>query len=321
MIEALKQKNKKICTIDWQNEAQHFFSEIKRANILQSPEYGRAMAKLNNQRLRYGLISINNQKAGYVQILEAGILKNAVHAVICDRGPLWFEGFGSIEDQCAFLETFNKAFPKRLGRRLRFIPEMQHNPIIEETLKRQKFTKTSDAYQTYWLDITPDLETLRQNLKKNWRNTLTKAENESLQIECSDEGRHLACLIKHYERDKMEKSYDGPSIKTIIHLASEFSRGKNMLIATALFNDEPIAAILIFIHSKAATYQIGYTSDKGRRTNAHYVLLWRMINELKERGINEFDLGGVNEETAKGVKRFKTGMGGKFTETLGLYTR
>lgn len=311
------QKTEKTCQIDWNSSAVKYFEQLERANLLQSPPYARAMAKLNRQKIRHGLITINDRPAGYVQILEAGILRNMVHAVILDRGPLWFNRFGSSEDLSAFVNEFSKQFPKRFGRRVRIIPEagLETSNILID----QGFKPIGQSYKTIWLDLRPPLETLHENLKKNWRASLKKA--EKIETAWSDEGNNFSWLMQNYEKDKRERGYDGVSLKTMVYLAGEFSRGKNMLIGTALFDEKPIAAIVILIHGKSATYQIGYTSESGRKAGSHNVLLWQAVEQLKKRGIHDFDLGGVNEDTAKGVENFKKGLGGKSVETLGLFTR
>jgi hypothetical protein len=43
------------------------------------------------------------------------------------------------------------------------------------------------------------------------------------------------------------------------------------------------------------------------------------VGKLKERAINDFDLGGVDAERAAGVKSFKDGMGAKPFKTPGLW--
>lgn len=311
------QKTEKICSITWNPLSVEHFEQLERPNLLQAPAYAMAMAKQNRQKIRHGVIKINGMDAGFVQILEAGILKNAIHAVILDRGPVWCEGFGDAEDFAAFLQEFSKQFPKRFGRRMRMIPEASTQSAA--LLKDYGFKPMGQNYKTIWLGLKPPLETLQKNLKKNWRAELKKSEN--LQTHWSSEGKNFSWVMQNYERDKTAKGYDGVSLKTMVYLAGEFSRGKNMLIGTALFDEKPIAAIVILIHGKSATYQIGYTSEQGRKTSAHHLLLWQAVEQLKERGIHDFDLGGINEDTAKGVKRFKMGMGGQIVETLGLHTR
>ncbi len=317
-------KKHEICEIEWNTlsalEWNARFDTVRRANLLQSYDYGNTMAHLNHQKIRRGVIKINGDEAGLVQVLEAGILKNAVHGVLLDRGPLWFGGYGSIADFELFLSVFSREFPKRLGRRIRFLPEMENNSEMKGLLQKYgyKCAKNS-SYKTVWLDLSNDLAVLRKNLNSKWRNILKKSEKQGLELVWSDKGGNFAWLINHYSADKALRKYDGPSPKSIAALAYQFSRGKNMLVGAALLEGEPIAAILILGHGSSATYQIGYTSEMGRKKCAHHLLLWTALEQLKERNINDFDLGGVNEECAKGVKKFKEGMGGDLYETLGLY--
>ncbi|PCJ97047.1 MAG: GNAT family N-acetyltransferase [Zetaproteobacteria bacterium] len=317
-------KNQNICEIEWGtlsvSEWDTHFCNVKRANLLQSLDYAHTMARLNHQQVRHGVIKINGDTAGLVQVLEAGLFRNAVHGVLLDRGPLWFDSYGSVHDFDLFLSAFSKQFPKRFGRRIRFLPEMENTEEIRRVLQKYGYKPASKkGYQTIWLDISRDLDVLRKKLKKKWRNKLNKSEKNGLSIVWSDKGAYFPWLIQHYTEDKLLRKYDGPAPKLVASLAYEFSRGQNMLIGAALLDGEPIAAILIFKHGFSATYQIGYTTEMGRNKCAHHLLLWTALAQLKERNINDFDLGGVNDKSAKGVKIFKEGLGGELCETLGLY--
>ncbi len=317
-------KNQNICEIEWNTisalEWDARFYRIRRSNLLQSLDYAHTMARINHQKARRGVIKINGVEAGLVQILEAGIFKNAVHGVLLDRGPLWLEGYDSVDDFELFLSVFSKKFPKRIGRRIRFLPEMENNDVTKDILQKYGYKCASKhGYRTIWVDITKDFDVLRNELKKKWRNALHKSEKQGLDVVWSDKGAHFSWLIQKYTEDKALRKYDGPAPKSIAALAYQFSRGQNMLIGAALLEGEPIAAILIFNHGASATYQIGYTSEVGRKKCAHHLLLWTAMAQLKERNINDFDLGGVNDESAKGVKTFKEGLGGQLYETLGLY--
>ena len=166
----------------------------------------------------------------------------------------------------------------------------------------------------------PDPEILRKNLKKNWRGTLNRAERSHLQIEWDVQGHCLPWLLKTYALDRTKKGYDGPSLTMLKALSHTFGRSGNLLIGRAYLDDQPVGAILILCHGRAATYQVGWTSDQGRAQGAQHLLLWNALGVLKERGIDDFDLGGVNDDTAKGVKNFKQGMGGALVNLAGLYT-
>jgi lipid II:glycine glycyltransferase (peptidoglycan interpeptide bridge formation enzyme) len=64
---------------------------------------------------------------------------------------------------------------------------------------------------------------------------------------------------------------------------------------------------------------VGWTSDQGRELNAHHLILWRAIEELRERGVRTLDLGGVNTVRSAGVARFKMRTGGKVLTLAGTY--
>lgn len=317
-------KNNMECEIIWDYLSEcayhaHYLS-VKRANLLQSLDYVRVMALQNHQYIRRGLIMIDGVEAGIFQTLEAGLVKNAIHGVILDGGPLWFDGFGGLRDFSAFMERFSARYPKRFGRRTRVLPNLENSKLLATRMSELGYKPMSKGgYQTIWIDTRSDMDRLRANLKGGWRGALRKAEKTGIEVSWSDTGKYFSWLMKQYAQDKKNKGYDGPSPKIMTALAEEFSRGKNMLIGVALLDGHPIAAILLLEHGHSATYQIGYSSDKGRECAAHHLLLWRALGQLKERQIYDFDLGGVNAEHAKGVKIFKEGLGGTLVETAGVY--
>lgn len=322
MRRAIKSPN--CCAIVWDKlspqEWDSHFARVRRSTLLQSRAYGDAMAIVNHQRVRRGLITMAGKAAGLVQILEAGILGNAVHGVIIDRGPLWFEGFGSTADFAQFMERLRADFPKRIGRKVRIIPEVPDTAQSIEIMNRAGFErKTKTGYQTIWMDIRPDVEVLRKKLGTNWGRSLNRAQKAGMEIVWDTKGVYLPWVVISAVLDQLERKYQGASEKTMKALAGQFVRGENMLIGVALVDNQPIAAILVFIHGSCATYQVGYTSDMGRDKCAHHLLLWDALAVLKERSVHDFDLGGVNDESAKGVKAFKQGMGGQIYETAGLF--
>lgn len=298
-----------ICTIDWNTlslpEWEQQFKKLDYSTLLQSYPYAQCMAAMDGQKPRWGVIKINKQEAGLVQILEAGLFFKAIHAVIMDRGPLWFKSYGSDEHQEAFFKEFNRQFPRRIGRKRRVIAE------IDIELKTLGYEKTAHSYETLWLDLQQSEDRLRSALKKNWRGTLQKAEKAGLELQWDSKGEHLGWLLQNYAVDKEAKGYDGPSVKLLKILTKYMLPRGEVVVGQARLNGKEVAGILILCHGNSATYQIGFTTPEGRDNGAHHLLLWHALGVLKFKQIRNFDLGGINDNTAKGVKQFKEGLGGK----------
>ncbi len=304
------------CIITWNilslKEWAGRFNNVRRSNILQSYAYAQAASVQNRQRPRWGLIKIDGQEAGLVQIFEAGFM--GLHAVILDRGPLWFAGYGTPDHQAAFFKTFDQIFPRRFGRRRRIIPEFN-----QDLPASYRAVAGMAPYQTIWLDLTHDEPTLREGLKKNWRNALSKAERADVRIVWDKKGAGLQWLLMHHDAHRTIKNFQAASPKFIRALAATFAPGGDMLVGQAFIGEESVAAVLFFRHGSSATYQVGWSGEAGRQVNAHQLLLWQGMLMLKDEGVLDLDLGGVND-LAEGVKAFKEGMGGEVATLSGIYT-
>ncbi len=79
---------------------------------------------------------------------------------------------------------------------------------------------------------------------------------------------------------------------------------------------EVLAAALVNIYRdphtgrSQATYLHGASSRDHRELMAPHLLHWRIMQEVKRRNIDYYDLWGIDEKRWPGVTRFKTGFGG-----------
>lgn len=308
------------CSIEWNvlllDEWQERFNKIKQSNILQSYHYAQAMAQKDKQRARWGLIKIDGREAGLVQILEAGILWNALHAVILDRGPLWFDGFGGAAHIKLFFDELNKTFSNRFGRRRRIMPEIEYGATADALLKQTGLinNKKLEPYQTLWWDLDKEPE-----YRPNWRGSLKKAQNAGLTIEWDDKGLFYPALRAEYIKDKALRGYGGASPQCLDGLARFATQANPMMIGKALKDGVCIAMVMFLKHGQCATYQVGWSSLEGRKNCAHHLLLFEGRTMLQQYGVKQLDLGGVNDDN-EGLKKFKQGMGSKPVCLIGFYT-
>ena len=310
------------CKIQWiQRSKEEWDSLVNRcphSTLLQTYYYAQTMREVSQQSSRHGIILIDGQEAGIVQMQEVSLVKGLIHGLSIDRGPLWFEDFGKPSHINAFAATLNWKFPKRWGRKRRFLPEVYDKKQLILLNNWDKLTK-KPKYQTFIVNLSHDIDQIRDNFKKNWRSSLKKSEDNGFIIEKDDNLTSLSKLLKHYIKDRLEKGYAGASSKFLASLSKHAALNGECFILNAIRNGETLGSVLIFTHGQGATYQVGWVNTLGRARGANHLLLWEAIKVLKDRGITHFDLGGYNEET-DGIRKFKEGLGGHAIALIGSYS-
>ncbi|GIL16257.1 MAG: hypothetical protein BroJett040_00080 [Oligoflexia bacterium] len=290
-------------------EWRDYLSRTTKATWMQTIAYASAARKVDQRSTRFARIVKNNEVIGIVAIQE---LKVAfIHFVSIYRGPLWFDGQNTEENIKEFISLFNQTFPKRLFRRIRWMPEWS----LDETnsvdfIEKSGLQRANETFETLWVDIRPSLEDLRKKLDQKWRNALNKSERSPLQITVDTRGKFLNLFLKEYDIYKAQKKFVGPTgrfFKAEIETALQYG---DAIILWARLNNVPVAGIIVMKHGKSASYRVGWNSHEGRDHNAHYCLLWKAIEVLKADHIEHFDLGGILPDEKDGLTRFKLGLSG-----------
>ena len=88
--------------------------------------------------------------------------------------------------------------------------------------------------------------------------------------------------------------------------------------------NEPAAAVFVFMFAGRAYYVYGMSRGVHREKMPTYLLQWEAIKRAKAKGCSRYDLWGAPEvfdesDSMWGVYRFKEGLGGEATRTLGAY--
>lgn len=294
------------------------YAAIPRSTLPQSFGYASAMARTHGYVPRLGLIHEGERPIGLVQVLQRRALKLFRQTHI-HRGPLWFGETPTPEVAEAAFRLLRREYPNTLFSRVSFLPELPATPEMAAVLERCGFRRIGPNYRTVWIDLTPKPEAIRARFSPSWRQRLRAAEAAGLVLDVDPAAQNLPWLVRQDQKQAQTKGYRSASGPLIVRLRNALHKAGGVLMITALVGKEPAAAALLFIHGQAATYQIGWSSEAGRKSHAMRLVLWRAIGELKARGVTMLDLGGINPDDAPGVTEFKLGMGGEAIETAGLF--
>ena len=311
------------CEIEWRpataNSWDDAFPAARRSNLLQHFAYAQAVRATQQMGARHGYIHVNGRLEGICQLGEVGLMRNAIHFVALDRGPLFFDPSRNAEVSLAFFKELRRQFPRRWGRKLRIIPEL--GPEADLILKNCGFKRNPNTvpYETAWWSLDPDIATLRRALKSKWRYSLNRAERSPLEAVVDRQPSSFDAFLSGHESDKKMRGYAGASEPFLRQLLARMSARGEVMMFHARLEGAIVASILVLLHGSSATYQAGWTTPEGRHHSAHHLLLWTAALELKKVGILDFELGGFNDGSASGIKRFKLGTGAESVSLAGSY--
>ena len=96
------------------------------------------------------------------------------------------------------------------------------------------------------------------------------------------------------------------------------------MILIAEYQNEPIAGIVLLTFQEKAWFMYGMSSCQHREKMPNYLLHWRAMQLLKERGIKVYDWWGAPDKFTEvdpmyGVYKFKMGFGGKAIRRIGAW--
>ncbi len=282
--------------------------------LQQAWDYGSSLKLLGVPVLRARVLNEGQQVAQAQFIVRKWGKLGAV--ALCTRGPIWSKHL-TPEDESLVYKVLKKTLPLKGIRFMAVTPEVAEG----QAHGLHPMRRIMSGMSTVMLDISLPMPDIRAQLEGRWRTSLVGAEASEMKVHRvgTNEGQYR-WLLDNEKQQRVDKQLEGLPIPFFdMYVQSRKQPAKNILTLRSDLGRDRIAAMMFLIHGEAATYQVGWTSDQGRELNAHHLILWRAIEELRERGIRVLDLGGVNTIRSAGVARFKMRTGGKILTLAGTY--
>ncbi len=235
---------------------------------------------------------------------------------LCSRGPLWIREVPAA-DRARIYAELKRTLPMARPRFALFSPDLPdpHDPGLA------RLTRVMTGHSTVMIDLTQTPEAFRAGMEGRWRNRLVAAEKAGLNIvrTGANPGQYR-WLLEEERAQRATRGFHGLPVEFVErYIQARAQTTKTSLVLRAEQGKDKVAAMLFLIHGTAATYHVGWSNDAGRDANAHNLLLWRAFHELRERGVRQLDLGGINTRSLPGISRFKIGAGGQVLTYAGTY--
>jgi CelD/BcsL family acetyltransferase involved in cellulose biosynthesis len=165
----------------------------------------------------------------------------------------------------------------------------------------------STVYYLHRLDLRKSEQELFRGFHKDCvQRKIRRAERESLEYE---DGNSEALLQKFYPlmvMTRRRQHLPPQPISWFRALIASF--GGDLKIRVASKGATPVASILTLAHKKVITYKYGCSNAKFHKLGGTALLFWRTIQEARNRGFEELDLGRSDMEN-EGLVTFKDHWG------------
>lgn len=241
-------------------------------------------------------------------------------------GPLWEKKGQAADEDVA--RRFARAIEDEYLRRRKLFVRILPNAFLGSTraaLFQASFPSfaeengnSAELYRTFVLDLSLSLDELRSQLDKKWRNQLTRAERNKLTVTSSPNTEEYRTFCGIYREMHARKGFaTRVDIDEFGRMQALLPESQRMQVLICKDNGVPVAGLVASALGNSAIYLLGATSDQGLNAKGAYLLQWTLIAWLRERGIQSYDLGGIDPLGNPGVYHFKKGLSGKDSCQIG----
>ena len=202
---------------------------------------------------------------------------------------------------------------------------------IEPNISPAKSCKTKpvNPSATSVVDFKPAWESIIANMHEKTRYNMRLAERKGLKFRWANlaEFDNFWNLLQETAKRDNFRTHEFDHYKTMLELFGSVPLDTSEVacrLGLVEYNGKLLAANLVLVCNKQATYLHGASSREHHELMAPYLLHGEVMRQLKEAGCKSYDLWGVQPQDGSlknwaGFTRFKVGWGGQYYEAPGTF--
>lgn len=209
----------------------------------------------------------------------------------------------------------------RRGLILRIVPILfdDSSDYFIKILQEEGYVRVSEneRQHTLVLDIGQHDDDIRRAFHQKWRNCLNKAERNHLEVIEGTDDHLFASFIEIYRELLKRKRFTEPNDINEFRLAQQELPDKLKLrIFLCRSNGVNSAAAICSAIGETGLYLFGAVNDQGMADKGSYLVQWKAIQWMKEKGCRYYNLNGINPSANPGTYHFKVGLAGKNSKNV-----
>jgi peptidoglycan pentaglycine glycine transferase (the first glycine) len=202
---------------------------------------------------------------------------------------------------------------------------------VRSELERRAWLFSQDQIQfrnTVLIDLSPSEDELLANMKQKTRYNIRLAQKRGVSVRAAARA-DFPLLYKLYAETSLR---DGFLIRSEDYYQTVWNTFAQPPAAGQPFSEpliaevdgQPVGAVSMFYFAGQAIYLFGMSRDEHREKMPNYLLQWEAMRRAKALGCTIYNLWGAPNEFVEtdglwGVFRFKEGLGGYVSRTIGAW--
>ena len=280
----------------------------------QSWAYGVKLAAKRGATSEHVAIRRGDQTVGVADVRIKALPMMGGGLAYISGGPLVHRLDGSsdaLECLDLSLDALVREFVQGRGLTLRIVAPIgvpEENKSVAERLERAGFFRTErgESYRTVLLDVERPLEEIRSAFHRHWRRHLNGSERNNLEVTFGTELDRFEEVARMSEALRARKGFEVDlDADFYADVQTELEEQDQLVVGMVLKDGTPVAENITAIHGDTAVYLVGASSEAGLGAKAGYLMHWRTIELVRERGLRWYDLGGIDPVANPGVTSFK----------------
>lgn len=203
---------------------------------------------------------------------------------------------------------------------------------LQSLVKKHKAFAVKIDYsptKTLQIDLAPSLQQIQNQMKKDGRYGIRKAEKNKIKTQVYSYPNPLINnFISLWHKNAWRRGFWIPFHREMKSLYEAFGEKCYLIFTYQEPNqkDKPLSGAFIIVNDKTAHYFHAASSPEGRKLSAPYLIIWEAIKLAKKKKCKTFDFEGLYDErfpikSWKGFTHFKKSFGGTEVKFPGPKTK
>ncbi|MEP6147306.1 MAG: hypothetical protein ABJ201_07810, partial [Nisaea sp.] len=180
-----------------------------RSALEQSSAYGMAMSRASAYTPVTVVFMRGPERVALALILEWRF-PGGFRIAKLTRGPVFLTDVSGAE-RAAIFRLIKQRYPIAKLNLFFMTPELSSGAASDALLRGIGMRPMVTGYSTVWLDLRPDLETLRAGLHMKWRNQLKLAEAEPIRVRSGFGGAPMEWLLSRHDQHRTRRKFRAPA--------------------------------------------------------------------------------------------------------------